>query len=214
MKSKASCKCDRHVFCVFRLLIAQQNLSKTDRLTINTLLMISLANIYWSFFVCLMMFHWIEAYNFFTISLDAIHCVSLAFFPFVLNSLVSVVSCCFLNPFCPPFLKWCFISLISLLSIWYLLLLSVSFFSLPANLHKVSLPNTNKIIILLLSPLFICPSVFFCLCLFWSFSVFLLSVCWCLLASLTHSLSGSPQCLSSISPLYLLVSSLCLLVSQ
>lgn len=46
-------------------------------------------------------------------------------------------------------------------------------------------------------------------CLFVSLSFFffvLVSVCLCLLVSLPHCLSGSPQCLISVSPLYLFVS--------
>ena len=53
LKSKSSCKCDKHVVFVFRMLIGQQNLAKTFKVDsdwlINTLFIISLANIYWIF---------------------------------------------------------------------------------------------------------------------------------------------------------------------
>lgn len=68
-----------------------------------------------------------------------------------------------------------------------------------ANIHKASLPNTNKIIILLLSPSFIRLSVFFCVSL--SLSVFLLTVCWCFSVSASLSLSLYSVSLFSGSPI-------------
>ena len=120
-------------------------------------------------------------------------------------------SCCFLNLSCPPFMRWCFISLISLLSLSHLS------FSLPASLHKVSLPITKNMIILLLSCIYVLS--------FSAFVSFLPSQCVSVSLSFFASLSlmlcsvsrlhlSFAFCLTSVSLLGLVSECLSLSVSQ
>lgn len=66
-----------------------------------------LADTYWGFFLCLIVFHLIAACGLsFTVYLNAI---AVRFFLCILSSLrVRPPACCLLRP-CPPFLEWCFL---------------------------------------------------------------------------------------------------------
>ena len=109
LKSKSSCKCDKEAIFVFRMLIVQQNLAKTWQVDndwlINTLFIISLANIYWNF-LCASWWCSIELQDMTSLLfllINAIHCISVAFFPSVLNIAMNLLFMVFLEPFLSTF---------------------------------------------------------------------------------------------------------------
>lgn len=97
------------------------------------------ANIYWSFFLYLIVSYWISTYAspLLLILINAIHFVFVQLFSFMLNSPVRIHSCCFLNSPCIPFLGRCFISLINF-SPADVFLHPSQLFSLLGNIHKAA----------------------------------------------------------------------------
>lgn len=157
-------------------------------------MIIFLANIHWSFFFC----SWyccIELQHrplLYYLSWLMLFTVLLPFFPFVSNR---NDLCFFLNPPCPPFLGWCFFSLTSFLSFWGLLLpFQLAFFLCLQILTKPLYPTPTKWLSFY-SFFHVYFLLFLSVCLFLSLSVFLLSDSLCLLISLPHYISDSPQSL-------------------
>lgn len=145
--------------------------------------------------------------------INATRCVTVAFFLSVLNIIMNLLFMLFLEPFLPTF---------SEMMLHQSHQSSISFFSFgqlfffPCKSSQ-SLITQRQIYDYPFTFLYICP-VLFCLCLSFFFFLILLSVSLCLLVSLPHCLSGSPQCLiclSFVSLQYLFLAlSLSLYVSQ